>query len=139
MENCIYCTDIAKRDSLMVKVCDLKYSEVFLLRDQYHPGRCVVTYKGEHITEYFQLTPEQNAGFFAEMTKVSKAIFDIYKPEKINFLTMGDNMKHIHMHVCPKTKDLESFGKYFNGYPAKHLTDAELEEAVAKLKAEILK
>lgn len=138
MENCIYCTNTAKRDESMIKVCDMKYCEVFLLRDQWHPGRCTVTYK-EHKTEYFQLTPEENAGFFAELTKVSEAIYNIYKPDKINFLTLGDNMMHAHMHLCPKYKDKESWGKFFNGFPQTFLTEEEYTQVIATLKAEIMK
>ncbi|MFI3115451.1 MAG: HIT family protein [Clostridia bacterium] len=138
MENCIYCTNHEKRDSLMIKVVDLKYSEIFLMSDQWHKGRCVVSAKG-HYTEYFQMSPEEVAGFFTEMTKVSQAISNIYKPAKLNFLTLGDNMKHVHMHICPKYEDKESWGKFFNGFPKEELTDAEYTSAVEALKAEILK
>ena len=59
----------------MIPICELKYSNVFLNRDQKHKGRCIVEFK-EHKTEYFQLTEEENAGYFAELAKVAKAIIE---------------------------------------------------------------
>lgn len=138
MENCIYCTNHAKRESLMIKICELPNSIVYFSRDQFYLGRCVVACKG-HKTEYFQLTPEENAGFFAEMTKVSKAIATIYHSDKINFLTHGDNMKHAHMHICPKWEGTSTWGKAFCDHEPVFLTDEEYEVAVARLKEEILK
>lgn len=138
MENCIYCTKVEKRESLMFEICELPNSYVYLMKDQYHAGRCVISVKGHH-TEYFQMPAELNSAFFAEMTKVSEAIYNIYKPERINFLTMGDNMKHLHMHICPKSRELPSWAGFINGHEEVYLTDDEYEKVIAKLKEEILK
>lgn len=138
MSECIYCTDFEKRDSLMIKICDLPKSEVFLLRDQWHPGRCVVAYKG-HKTEYFHLTAEENQVYFAEIAQVAKAVDAIYHPDKINYMTLGDEMPHIHVHVVPKKRDQESWNGYFNGRPKAFLTDEEYQTVVENLKSEILK
>lgn len=137
MENCIYCTNIEKRDSLMIKICDIKCTEVFLLRDQWHPGRCVVAYKG-HKKEYFELTEQENIEFFEVVSKVAKAIYTIYNPGKINYLTMGDEMPHVHMHIVPKFKELESWNGFFNGRPQAFLSDEEYAQVIEKIKAEIL-
>ena len=61
MAECFYCEkDNEKRKALMLDVCELPYSIVYLFRDQKNKGRCVVAFKG-HKTEYFQLTPEEKA------------------------------------------------------------------------------
>ena len=57
MAECFYCEkDNEKRKALMLDVCELPYSIVYLFRDQKNKGRCVVAFKG-HKTEYFQLDP----------------------------------------------------------------------------------
>ena len=54
MAECFYCEkDNEKRKALMLDVCELPYSIVYLFRDQKNKGRCVVAFKG-HKTEYFQ-------------------------------------------------------------------------------------
>lgn len=136
MENCIYCTNIEKRHSIMIKVCDLPYAEIFLMRDQWHPGRLVVTFT-EHKKEYFEMTPEENAGYAASLSKIAKVIYEIYSPQKINYLIMGDEMPHIHVHLVPKYKDLESWNGFANGRPQKFLTDEEYAEIIEKIKAKL--
>ena len=93
MAECFYCEkDNEKRKALMLDVCELPYSIVYLFRDQKNKGRCVVAFKG-HKTEYFQLTPEENAGYFADVAKVAKVLDELYHPDKINYATYGDGME----------------------------------------------
>ena len=67
MNDCFYCENGEKLNSLMIEVCKLDYSTVYLNRDQKHKGRCIVT-------EYFQLTQEENRGYFAELAKTAQAV-----------------------------------------------------------------
>ena len=56
-EPCRYCTATpAELDSQMALVTELAHSRVFLVRDQTHPGRCVVLLK-RHARELFELAP----------------------------------------------------------------------------------
>lgn len=64
MSDCFYCENGEKLHSLMIEICELPYSKVYLNRDQKHKGRCIVAFK-EHKTEYFQLTEKEIAGYFA--------------------------------------------------------------------------
>ena len=87
--DCFYCENGEKLHSLMIPICELKYSNVFFNRDQQHKGRCIVEFK-EHKTEQFQLTEEENSGYFAELAKVAKAIWEEFHPDKINYATFGE-------------------------------------------------
>lgn len=139
MHDCFYCENGEKLRSLLIEICELEYSIVYLNRDQKHKGRCNVRFK-EHKTEYFQMTPEENAGYFAELAKVAKAIDTLYHPDKINYATFGDGVPHVHVHVVPKYKDGLNWGVPFDDtLPKVLLTDEEYAAMVAELKAEILK
>ena len=72
MSECFYCEDGEKRKSLMIEICKLNYSTIYLNRNQKYPGRCVVKLN-EHKTEYFQMTKEQRktATKFATMADAS--------------------------------------------------------------------
>ena len=124
MAECFYCEkDNEKRKALMLDVCELPYSIVYLFRDQKNKGRCVVAFKG-HKTEYFQLTPEENAGYFADVAKVAKVLDELYHPDKINYATYGDGMPHVHVHIVPKYKGGVSWGQPFSdSLPKVLLTD----------------
>lgn len=137
--DCFYCENGEKLNSLMLPICELAYSRVFLNRDQKHRGRCVVQFK-EHKTEYFQLTPEENAGFFAELSKVAKAVWELYQPDKLNYATFGDGVLHVHVHLVPKYKDGLNWGEPFDdSLPKKLLSDGEYEEMIEQLRETIMK
>ncbi len=137
--DCFYCENGEKLNSLMLPICELAYSKVFLNRDQKHRGRCVVQFK-EHKTEYFQLTPEENAGFFAELSKVAKAVWELYQPDKLNYATFGDGVPHVHVHLVPKYKDGLNWGEPFDdSLPKKLLSDGEYEEMIEQLRETIMK
>ena len=139
MAECFYCEkDNEKRKALMLDVCELPYSIVYLFRDQKNKGRCVVAFKG-HKTEYFQLTPEENAGYFADVAKVAKVLDELYHPDKINYATYGDGMPHVHVHIVPKYKGGVSWGQPFSdSLPKVLLTDAEYDAMIADLRAKLL-
>lgn len=139
MNTCFYCENGEKLRSLMIEICELPYSKVYLNRDQKHRGRCIVALK-DHKTEYFQLTPEENAGYFAEVSKVARAIFDLYHPDKINYATYGDGVPHVHVHIVPKYQDGLNWGAPFDDtLPKQLLSDGEYGEMVEALRTEILK
>lgn len=110
MNDCFYCENGEKLNSLMIEVCKLDYSTVYLNRDQKHKGRCIVMFK-DHKTEYFQLTQEENRGYFAELAKTAQAVWNLYHPDKINYATFGDGVPHVHVHVVPKYKGGLQWGR----------------------------
>ncbi len=137
MNDCFYCENGEKLRSLMIEICELPYSKVYLNRDQKHRGRCIVAFK-DHKTEYFQLTPEENAGYFADVAKVAKAVYTLYHPDKINYATYGDGVPHVHVHVVPKYRDGLNWNEPFDDkLPKKLLSDEEYAQMVADLRAQL--
>ena len=139
MANCFYCEDGETRKSLMIEICKLKMSTVYLNKDQKHKGRVVLKFK-DHKTEVCDLTPEENQNFFSELSKVVKAIVNLYHPDKVNYGIYGDLVPHLHIHIVPKYKDgLQWGGPFKDDVPKVTLSDDEYTQMVAELKAEILK
>jgi len=110
--NCYYCENGDFLKELMIKVCDLQCSKVYLFKDQTHIGKCIVVYN-DHKTEIFQLTKEEQHKFVEDFSAVAQAIYDIYEPAKINYAIYGDCVSHLHVHVTPKYKDGVDWGKPF--------------------------
>lgn len=139
MDNCFYCEDGEKLRSLMIKICSLEYADVYLNRDQKHKGRIVVKFKG-HKTEYFQLMKEENAGFFAELALAAQAVYNLYRPDKINYATFGDGVPHVHVHVVPKYRDGLNWGAPFDDMLEKHLLSEEAyDEMVKEIREEMIR
>ena len=138
MAECFYCEkDNEKRKALMLDVCELPYSIVYLFRDQKNKGRCVVAFKG-HKTEYFQLTPEENAGYFADVA-VAKVLDELYHPAQ-------DQLRHLRRRhapcACARRAQVQggvSWGQPFSdSLPKVLLTDAEYDAMIADLRAKLL-
>lgn len=139
MSDCFYCENGEKLHSLMIEICELPYSKVYLNRDQKHKGRCIVAFK-EHKTEYFQLTEKEIAGYFAEVSRVAGAIWTLYHPDKINYATFGDGVPHVHVHVVPKYKGGLNWGEPFDDtLPKQILDEEEYREMAKELRTAILK
>ena len=132
-ENCLYCSKNKDLDSLMIKICDLEVSTVYLFKEQTYKGRCNVVFK-EHKSEITDLTEEEAAAFIKDIRKVAKAIQKAFNPGKINYGAFADTMKHLHFHVVPKYEGGPSWGKTFDMNPGKVLlNDEEYNELITEI------
>jgi len=134
ISTCLYCQNNETLHSLMIKICDLKVSQLFLFKEQSHLGRCNVVYK-DHTVEFHELSDEQRNLFMEDVATVGKAIAKAFNPAKINYGAYADTISHLHMHVVPKYVDGYGFGGVFEMNPQKvTLSDAEYAEVVEKIK-----
>jgi diadenosine tetraphosphate (Ap4A) HIT family hydrolase len=132
-ENCWYCSKNKDLDSLMIKICDLEVSTVYLFKEQTYRGRCNVVFK-EHKSEITDLTEEEAAAFIRDVRRVAKAIQKAFNPNKINYGAFADTMKHLHFHLVPKYEGGSSWGKTFEMNPGKVLlNDQEYNELITNI------
>lgn len=138
MENCLYCKNKEKLDSLMIPICELSVTKLYLFRDQNYYGRCVIAYK-EHGKELYELNDEESLLFIKDMQRVGKAIQKAVNATKINYGMYSDTLPHLHVHIVPKVKDGYGFGGTFemNPSPAKFLTDEEYAVIIDKIRTNL--
>jgi diadenosine tetraphosphate (Ap4A) HIT family hydrolase len=124
-------------DELMIKIADLGVSQLFLFKEQSHPGRCNVVYK-DHGVEFHELTDEQRNAFMADVARVGKAIQKAFNPDKINYGAFADTLSHLHMHIVPKYQGGYNFGGVIEMNPKKtYLTEEQYKETIEKIKANL--
>ena len=68
---CFYCEKDQRLNDLMIKVCDLDASTVYLFKEQTYKGRCVVAYNG-HVNELFELEDKELNEYMKDVTKSSR-------------------------------------------------------------------
>lgn len=125
MENCLYCKNKALLDELMIKICDMDASVLYLFKEQSHPGRVVLAYK-DHVSEQFEIPEEEYVKFMMDVRRVGIALKKLFNPAKINFGAYSDKLQHAHWHIVPKYEDGFEFGGVFEMNPKKcYLSDAE--------------
>ncbi|MBE6322976.1 MAG: HIT family protein [Paludibacteraceae bacterium] len=134
---CLYCQHLPVLDELMIKIADLEVSQLFLFKEQSHPGRCNVVYK-DHGVEFHELSEEQRNAFMRDVAKVGNAIQKAFNPDKINYGAFADTLSHLHMHIVPKYKGGYNFGGVIEMNPKKtYLTDEQYNETISKIKANL--
>lgn len=137
VNNCIYCNEDGRRENLMIEICKLSVSTVYLFKEQTYRGRCNVVFDG-HRKEIFDLSPEEQAAFIADVSKVARAVDKAFSPDKINYGAYGDTMPHLHMHVVPKYRDKENWGSTFVMNPGQvYLSDDEYASMIADIKVNL--
>jgi diadenosine tetraphosphate (Ap4A) HIT family hydrolase len=131
--DCLYCQRNELQKSLMIEICDLKVSTVFLFKEQSYYGRCVVAYK-DHINELFELNESDRNDFMEDVCKVAAAMKNVFAPVKINYGAYSDKLAHLHFHLVPKYVDGLSYGGTFEMNPQKtYLTEEEYTSTINKI------
>lgn len=135
ISECLYCQDNDLLHSLMIKICDLKVSQLFLFKEQSYHGRCNVVYN-DHAVDLHELSDDERNAFMDDVATVGKALTAVFNPTKINYGAYADTISHLHMHIVPKYEDGYGFGGVFEMNPQKTtLSDKDYADMIDKIKA----
>ncbi|MDS0524174.1 HIT family protein [Clostridium sp. SHJSY1] len=133
-KDCFYCVKDSRLSDLMIEICELESSILYLFKEQTHRGRCLIAFKG-HKSEMFELTEEERNGFAKDIATVGQALHKAFSPAKVNYGAYADTMKHLHFHIVPKYEGGPEFGGTFTmNHQKTYLTDAEYEELIDTIK-----
>ena len=137
-KDCPLCNSIGRGDNdFSVHVCDGTFCEVRLERRSRLPGYCLVVWRGGHVAEPTDLEPEAAAGYWQDVLDVGRAVRRRFNPIKLNYLTLGNTVPHLHTHVLPRYLNDPAPGgpipweAIFSAYP---LPDADLQQQAADLR-----
>lgn len=134
-QDCAYCMQGELVAKFGYPVCEMETGYLYLFKEQSKPGRVILAYK-DHVSEMINISDEERNAFFGEVAQVSRALHEIFHPDKVNYGAYGDTGCHLHMHLVPKYDGGDEWGSTFQMNPDKvYLTDAEYEEMAEKLRA----
>lgn len=133
-DECLYCQNNDTLHSLMIEFKALRVSRAFLFREQTYRGRCLVAYNG-HVNDLNELSDDERNAFMADVADVTRAMQQVFQPEKINYGAYSDKLSHLHFHLAPKYVGGPDYGGVFQMNPGKvYLTDAEYADMIAQLR-----
>lgn len=131
---CFYCDKDQQLHDLMIEVCELSVSTVYLFKEQTYRGRCVLTFN-RHVNDLIDLNDADLNSFMLDVSKLAKAVNKVFSPGKINYGCYGDKMPHLHMHIVPKYEGGASWGNPFEMNPRKvYLSDDEYNQMIKDIK-----
>lgn len=138
LPDCLYCRQDQRLHDLMLLVAPLAVSTLLLFREQTHPGRCVVAYRG-HVNELFELPPAELTAFMQDVAQAARAIKAVTGAQKINYGAYSDKLAHLHFHLVPKYEGGPGWGSTFEMMPAtkRLLDEAAYAAQIAALQAEL--
>jgi diadenosine tetraphosphate (Ap4A) HIT family hydrolase len=129
-KDCFYCVKDKKLTDIMIKICELEASTLYLFKEQTYKGRCLIAFKG-HKSEMFELTEEERNSFSKDIATVGQALHKAFSPAKVNYGAFADNMKHLHFHIVPKYEGGPDYGGTFTMNPQKkYLNEEEYKELI---------
>ena len=116
-----------------------EFADVYMNYRGLSRGYCVSAWKHGHVSELTELTDEQVGGYWMETVRAARALEVLYKPAKLNFQTLGNEVTHLHTHIVLRfVDDPEPGGPLpFERDKQTVLSDEELRHEVARVKAEL--
>ena len=88
-----------------VRIFEGTWADGYLGRYPVRPGYAFVIWKGRHVAEPTDLSAEEAAGFWADVSRVADAVDAQYGPAKMNWLSLGNGVPHLHVHLVPRPFD----------------------------------
>jgi diadenosine tetraphosphate (Ap4A) HIT family hydrolase len=104
--DCPFCRKLAGLNQLPAGelVWQFRHSVALLGPWQYYQGYCILVAR-RHATELFQLGDDERRGYLDELTALAQAVADCFRPRKVNYELLGNQVPHLHWHVFPRYED----------------------------------
>lgn len=134
-KDCLYCQNNETLHNLMIEICHLRVSRLFLFKEQTYRGRCLVAYD-KHVNDLNELSDDERNAFMADVVQVTRAMQQAFSPEKINYGAYSDKLSHLHFHLAPKYVDEPDYGGTFQMNPGKvYLSDEEYAQLIEAVRS----
>ena len=103
-ESCPVCDQIRlgkKEDKHLIEIGDLTISRLYLAKNQFVKGYCVLICR-RHVIEPHELSKQERASYFDDLALVASALQRVFKADKMNYNILGNIIPHLHTHILPR-------------------------------------
>ena len=80
-------------------------ADAYLQRAKIQRGYTVVVWRGRHVAEPTELSPEEAAQYWLEVLEAGRRLELHLQPVKLNYDLLGNSLPHLHTHVIPRYAD----------------------------------
>jgi diadenosine tetraphosphate (Ap4A) HIT family hydrolase len=104
--NCLACAEGRPNEiPNAVRVFAGRVSDAYLSRSAAFRGYTLVFWRGRHVVEPTDLADDEAGDYAREVRLVAVGIEQAYRPAKLNYLTLGNSLPHLHTHIVPRYTD----------------------------------
>lgn len=112
-------------------------SRVLLMNDSQYPWLILVPQRND-ITELFQLPAEDRQQLLNESCWLAEALFELYKPDKLNIAAIGNLVPQLHLHhVARYRSDIAWPAPIWGKYSAIAYSEHETEQRLIQLRKQL--
>jgi len=94
-DDCFFC------GPLELPIQEFEHFTVYLFKNQYYLGRLFIR-SNRHIEDITDLTKEEIIELVDVLRKMRVAIKKLFDPDMFNYASLGNEIKHFHLHVFPR-------------------------------------
>ncbi len=80
-------------------------SDAYLNRANIQRGYTIVVWRGRHVAEPTELSPDEASAYWLEVVRVAHALEAHLHPVKTNYNVLGNSLPHLHTHLIPRYED----------------------------------
>ncbi len=81
--------------------------------NQYFLGKSLLILN-RHLEDFMEISTEEQKELFIISKKVKKALNILFKPDKFNYSSLGNEQNHVHWHIVPRYMRSRNYnGVYF--------------------------
>lgn len=103
---CPFCSEgRVDRNDYGIRIFAGATTDGYLQRFAPLPGYTIVVWRGRHITDPADLTEDEACAYEREVLTVARALRQRFEPAQVNYLTLGNQMPHLHTNVVLRYLD----------------------------------
>ncbi|WP_250031984.1 HIT family protein [Paractinoplanes maris] len=106
-----------------IRVGGSAVTDIYVPRRALVRGYAIVVWRGRHVVELHHLAEEEARQYNADVMRLGRAIEAYFRPVKINYMTAGNIVPHLHTHVTARYRDDPA-----PGVPLPHGQNVEMPE-----------
>jgi len=101
-----------------IRIYKGRTADAVLQRADVRRGYTLVIWRGRHITEPTQLSPDEAAAYTGDVLAVAQALIEYYQPMKMNYEILGNSTPHLHTHLLPRYQEDPAAGTSYPLHPS---------------------
>jgi diadenosine tetraphosphate (Ap4A) HIT family hydrolase len=113
-DGCPMCHNMGREETEFgARFVEGAWADVYLQRRSPLAGYAIAIWKRGHASDPTELDEAAAAGYWHDTLAGARALLRLYAPNKMNYLTMGNAVPHLHTHLLPRHADDPAPGKPF--------------------------